>query len=28
MSENGPEGESFEETLRAIAEELGRKLES
>jgi hypothetical protein len=28
MSENGPEGESFEETLRAIAQELGRKLES
>jgi hypothetical protein len=28
MSENGPEGESFEETLRAMAEELGRKLES
>jgi hypothetical protein len=28
MTENGPEGEGFEETLRAIAEELGRKLES
>lgn len=28
MSEHGPEDESFEETLRSIAEELGRKLES
>jgi hypothetical protein len=28
MSKNDPEGEGFEETLRAIAEELGRKLES
>ena len=28
MSENDPDRESFEETLRAIAEELGRKLES
>src|SRR5947208_84307 len=28
MSNNDPEGEGFEETLRAIAQELGRKLES
>jgi hypothetical protein len=28
MSENDPDRESFEETLRAIAQELGRKLES
>lgn len=28
MSENDPDKESLEETLRAIAEELGRKLES
>src|SRR6476620_1583530 len=28
MSENNPDGESFEETLRSIAQELGRKLES
>ena len=28
MSENEPDGESFEDSLRSIAEELGRKLES
>ena len=28
MPDNDPDKESFEETLRAIAEELGRKLES